>query len=64
MPETSPGMTTERANYTFTGASVSKCPRRCNQVNSIRLGIATSTQIAKNSGHPVALAMNPAPEDK
>jgi hypothetical protein len=42
--------------YTRTVPSSSKCPRRCSQASRIRLGTATSTQIAKKSGHPVAFA--------
>src|SRR6185437_12027613 len=49
---------------TLTGPNSSKCPRRCSQLSRIRLGIATSTQIAKNSGQPVALATKPAPEER
>ena len=30
--------------------------RRCSQASRIRLGTATTTQITKNSGHPVAFA--------
>ena len=40
----------------FRGPSVAKCPRRCSQASRIRLGTATTTQIAKNSGQPVAFA--------
>ncbi len=43
-------------NHTRTGPSVSKCLRFCSHASSTRLGIATSTQITKNSGHPVAFA--------
>ena len=41
---------------TLTGPIASKCPRRCSHASRIRLGTATSTQIAKNIGHPTAFA--------
>ncbi len=37
-------------------SSSSKCPRRCSQASTTRLGAATITQITKNSGQPVAVA--------
>jgi hypothetical protein len=51
-------------NYTFTGPSAAKCPRRSSQASSTRLGPATRTQITKNSGHPAAFATKPAPEER
>ena len=48
---------------TFT-SNAAKCPRRCSQVSRIRLGTATTTQITKNNGQPVAFATKPAPDDR
>ena len=50
--------------YAFAISSAAKCPRRCSQASRIRLGTATTTQIMKNSGHPVAFATKPAPDDR
>src|SRR6266446_5331205 len=45
-----------RLNQTLAAPSSSKCPRRCSQASSRRLGIAVAAQIAKNHTQPVAAA--------
>src|ERR1700739_4640748 len=44
--------------------SVAKCPLRCSQASSARLGIAATAQIAKNTAQPADAAMKPAPDDR
>src|SRR6516162_725559 len=46
------------------GAKSSKWPRCCSKANNASAGSPASAHIAKNHGHPVAVAMKPAAEER